>query len=412
MRQFKTVFQFEFMSYLRSKPYLISTGVLVFLALLLAVIPTVLSLFSQDVPKEQHEYTSAPVAIYDSGGTLTQAALDAHLGEGSWVKLDSINPAEIEAAIESEKYSLVLEVDGLSYTVTQPGSQSMLISGSAYNALVKQSWQTAQLEQQGLSESEIENLLTASPVATYVSVGKDTAQSFWLGYLLLVALYIAIILYGNYVMTSVVAEKTSKTVELLIVSVKPVYLIFGKVISAGLAGLAQLCVVIAVSLVSLNLSKDAWATVSPSLSLMLNMSATGIALVYALIFFLLGFFVFAFLYSSFASTVNRSEDVNTIAIYPMLPFIAAFLVAIMGMSNPAAPYITVCSFIPLLSPMVMFMRICMTDVPVLQVLASIMINILTIVGVGIFSAKLYRAGVLMYGTKPSLKNIWHSIRRA
>ena len=416
MRQFRTVFQFEIMSYLRSRPYLISTAALVCLALLLGIIPSILSglgLLGNDISEEKDNgEAGAPIGIYDAKGTLTEESLDVFLGEGAWVQLDSADPDKISEAVSSGQYSLVLEADGLSYTVTRPGSGAMRFAGLDYDQMIRQGWQSAALKEKGLSQNDIDAVINAAPTAAYVSVGKDAGQSFWLGFILLIALYMAIIMYGQYVMTSVVAEKTSKTVELLITSVKPVYLMFGKVLGAGLAGLMQLCAIILAGTVSLNLSKGAWMAISPSVAGMLDFSTAGSTFFYALIFFLLGFFVFAFLYAAFASTVSRAEDVNTVAFFPMLLFVAAFLVAIMGMTNPAAGYITVCSFIPFLSPLVMFMRICMTDVPFYQILISIVIDIITVVAVGIFSAKLYRTGVLMYGVKPTMRNIWRNIRRA
>jgi ABC-2 type transport system permease protein len=414
MKQFRTVFEFEIMSYLRSKAYRITTVSLVCLALLLGAVPAIIagvgSLGGGNA--EQKGDAGAPIGVYDAGGTLDAKTLDSFLGASLWAWLDSADDSEVEEAVASGEYSLVLAVDGLAYTVTSPGSDTFGLSTAAYADLVKQSYQSAMLRESGLSEQEIGTILTATPVATLVSVGKDAGQSYWLGYTLLMLLYMAILMYGQFVMTSVVTEKTSKAVELLIISVKPVYLIFGKVIGAGLAGLTQLCAIILSGAVSLTLSKSAWAELAPSFAAMLDFSATGALLLFALVFFLLGFFAFAFLYAAFASTVSRMEDMNTVALFPMLPFMAAFFVAIFGMMNPSATYVTVCSFIPFLSPMVMYMRICVTDVPALQIALSVLINLATIGIAGVFGAKLYRAGVLMYGVKPSLRIILKSIGRA
>jgi ABC-2 type transport system permease protein len=424
MRQFNTVFKFEFMSYFGNKRYLITTVVLVCLTLLLGIIPAVLSAFGVigGDPNELDEAAQTEAAaeqedlpkigIYDKGNTLSEENLDAYLGQGRWARLDHADAGDISEAVLAAEYSLVLEVDGLNYTITMPGSETMRFYGGVYNELVKVSYQAALLRDRGLDHREAEEVLGVVALPAYVFVGKDLTESYWLGYLMILILYIAILIYGSYVMTSVITEKTSKTVELLVVSVKPVYLMFGKVVGAGAAGLVQLCVLILTGVISLNIFQRASGPSIPFLTNIFNSSSVGITLFYALVFFLLGFFGFAFLYAAFASTVSRLEDANTVTMFPMIPFIAAFFIALTGMQNPAAAHVVACSYIPLLSPMVMFMRICVTDIPLYQTLLAIAVNIITVAGVGAFSAKLYRVGVLMYGAKPTFRNTWRSFRQS
>jgi ABC-2 type transport system permease protein len=368
-----------------------------------------LGAFGGDSPDiEEQTPGDSFIGIYDRGDLLTAGMLDMHLGRGEWVWLDPADADDISGAVSSEKYSLVMEADGLNYTITMSGSDAMRLHLGAYNNLIKLSYQAAMLDSKGLGPSEIESVLGAVPIPAVISVGRDLTETFFLGYIMLFVMYMAILSYGQYVMTSVITEKTSKTVELLVTAVKPVYLIFGKVLGAGLAGLVQLSVLLSIGAFSLGMWQNASDLFPPIISEAFNLSFPAITLFYALIFFLLGFFSFAFLYAAFASTVNRIEDSNSVVMLPMLLFITAFFVAMSGMTNPTAAYIVVCSFIPLLSPMIMFMRICVTDVPVYQILAAVAVNIATLIGVGIFSAKLYRVGVLMYGMKPSLRNIWRS----
>jgi len=420
LRQFRTVFKFELMSYFGNRAYLITTVVLVCLTLLLAVIPAALSAFgvtggdpNEIELAEETEQADALIGIYDKNNMLTEEILDAYLGQGQWARLDPADAGDIGEAVLAEKYSLVLEADGLNYTITMPGSETMRFHGRLYEELIKVSYQAALLQDRGFAQSEAEEVLGVVPIPAFVFVGKDLTETFGLAYILIMILYIAIISYGSYVMTSVITEKTSKTVELLVVSVKPVYLMFGKVMGAGAAGLAQLSVLVLTGAISLNIFQRMPGGPSiPFLADIFNSSSVGVTLIYALIFFLLGFFGFAFLYAAFASTISRLEDASTVTMFPMIPFIAAFLIAMTGMSNPTATHVVVCSFIPLLSPMVMFMRICVTDVPLTQTLLAIAVNIIAVVGVGAFSAKLYRIGVLMYGAKPTLRNIWRSFRQS
>jgi ABC-2 type transport system permease protein len=118
------------------------------------------------------------------------------------------------------------------------------------------------------------------------------------------------------------------------------------------------------------------------------------------------------LYAAFGSTVTRMEEANSVAILPMFLFIAAFLVAMTGLPHPGALYVRVCSFVPFLSPLVMFMRICMTEVPLWESVLAIALNAAYVFGAGWAGAKVYRVGVMLYGNAPKLKDILRYVRQA
>jgi ABC-2 type transport system permease protein len=132
--------------------------------------------------------------------------------------------------------------------------------------------------------------------------------------------------------------------------------------------------------------------------------------VYTVVFYLVGYFMYAFLYGALGSLASRVEDINTSIMPIMLVLMVAMLVSMVGMMSPEATYVTVCSFIPLFSPMVMFMRICMTDVPFWQVGISMALMVATTFGIGWLSARIYRIGVLMYGKPPRLSELFRTLR--
>ena len=137
-------------------------------------------------------------------------------------------------------------------------------------------------------------------------------------------------------------------------------------------------------------------------------------LVYMLIFFVLGFFVYAFLYGAIGSTASKVEDINTSVMPLTFLFIAAFFAVIFSMSsgNVDNMVMKVCSYIPFTSPMAMFTRIAMSTVPFYEVAISIVILIFSVFGIGIISAKIYRVGVLLYGTTPKFRAIIKAVRKA
>ena len=130
-----------------------------------------------------------------------------------------------------------------------------------------------------------------------------------------------------------------------------------------------------------------------------------------LIFFVLGFLIYAFLYGAIGSTATKLEDINTSTMPLTILFVVAFMVVMFSMSsgNVDNTLMVVCSYVPFTSPMAMFTRIAMSTVPVYGILISIVILIGSSIGIGVLSAKIYRVGVLLYGTTPKLGAIIRAV---
>ena len=132
-----------------------------------------------------------------------------------------------------------------------------------------------------------------------------------------------------------------------------------------------------------------------------------------LIFFVLGFLIYAFLFGAIGSTATKL-DINTSTMPLMFLFIIAFMVVMFSMTSGEIDNILmkVCSFIPFTSPMAMFTRIAMSTVPWYEIVISISILVGSVIGVGVLSAKIYRVGVLLYGTTPKLGAIMKAVWKA
>lgn len=416
MKQLKNVLKFEYITYLKSKAFIGITIFLMAVIIILTNIPTfkkAYDIVTNNSEKASDTADERKIAVlFDPQNDYSDETLKEYFPQYDWVKVDEFVVSEIEENITSGEYAFGLAIDGLKYTRYQKGTDAMFGSVYGIDDMIQNVYRNKLLLTQGLSQAEIDAVNSVKAEGDFVSLGKDLRQSYWVGYAMLMLLYMTIIMYGQQVMVSVITEKSSKTMELLITSVKPVYLVFGKVFGAGLAGLTQLCAIIITAVVSLGLTSPLWVEFSPMVAEVTSLTATTGIFLYALLFFVLGFFIFAFLYAAFASTVSRMEDASKVTMVPMLLFVAAFLVAMLSMSNPGAAYVTVCSFVPFLSPLVMFMRICVTDVPFYQILTAIVINILSIIAAGIMSGKIYKVGVLMYGKPPKLTDIFKYIIKA
>jgi ABC-2 type transport system permease protein len=135
---------------------------------------------------------------------------------------------------------------------------------------------------------------------------------------------------------------------------------------------------------------------------------------FMLLFFVLGFLIYAFLFGAVGSTASKLEDINTSVMPITMMFVVAFMVVMFSISSGSVDNIAmqICSFVPFTSPMAMFSRIAMSTVPAWQIAISIAILVVSVLGVGVISAKIYRVGVLLYGTPPKVGAIIKAIRRS
>ncbi len=263
----------------------------------------------------------------------------------------------------------------------------------------------------GMSADEAAGVLAVEISHDTESLGKDQLQNFFYTYIMIFALYLVILLYGQMIATNVATEKSSRAMELLITSAKPVSMMFGKVLASCLAGFLQLLTVFGSAILFYNINQQQWEG-NQIIASIFDMPLE--LLVYMLIFFVLGFFIYAFMFGAIGSTASKVEDINTSVMPVTLLFVAGFIIVMMAMSNGSVDSLLmrICSYVPFVSPMAMFTRIAMSTVPVYEIVLSIGVLILSVAAVGVVSAKIYRAGVLLYGTKPKFGSLFRAMKKA
>jgi ABC-2 type transport system permease protein len=199
--------------------------------------------------------------------------------------------------------------------------------------------------------------------------------------------------------------------EVLITSAKPTAMMFGKVLASCLAGLIQLVAVFGSALLFYQLNKSYWGG-NPIVDSIFNIPPE--LLVYMLVFFVLGFLIYAFLFGAIGSTATKLEDINTSTMPLMFLFVITFVVVMFSMTSGDVDntLLKVCSYIPFTSPMAMFTRIAMSTVAWYEIALSIAILVGSTVGVGFVAAKIYRVGVLLYGTTPKLGHVLKMVWKA
>jgi ABC-2 type transport system permease protein len=237
---------------------------------------------------------------------------------------------------------------------------------------------------------------------------EEVMMAYILVYIMIFFLYMAVIMYGQMIATEITAEKSSRVMEILISSVSPIKQMAGKLIGICLLGLVQLLffvAVIALNVTAVPGSLDMLDTIGFDLS-----KLEPSLFLYFIIFYLIGYFTYGTLSAAIGSMVSRTEELNQAITPIMVLIIIAFFIAFSGTQDPNTTLVTVTSYVPFLAPLIMFVRIGMSDPAVWEIWVSIGIQLVAIWGLSWLSAKIYRTGVLMYGKRPSLKELWKAMK--
>ncbi len=413
MKQFGKIFKFELKYYLKNKVFV---GVTIFLVLLIAAVmffPRVSAMFDNgDVTDTPTDLPVMLVKADDPAQAEMVRETFAAAFTGYDVQSTDAEISDIKGKITSEDVECAFVMTGPTTYTYYVNNLSMYDSNSAIaDEVLQQIYQMNAMINGGMTAEQAGEVMSIQITGEVESLGKDQFQNFFYTYIMIFALYMVILLYGQMVATNVATEKSSRAMEVLITSAKPNSMMFGKVLASCIAGLVQLVAVFGSALVFYNLNKSYWGD---------NMIVDSIfnippeLFVYMLVFFILGFLIYAFMFGAVGSTASKLEDINTSVMPITMLFIIAFFVVMFSMASGSIDntLMTVCSYIPFTSPMAMFTRICMSTVPLYEILISIAILIGSTIGVGFLAAKIYRVGVLMYGTTPKLGAILKAVWKA
>jgi ABC-2 type transport system permease protein len=259
-------------------------------------------------------------------------------------------------------------------------------------------------------------ILPADPAASpNPESSEDAAAAFFVGFGLSIAIFMAIILYGQWIAYSVAEEKNTRVMEVVLAAATPFQLLAGKVLGVGALALVQY-VIVAIPMIlavlfqgqiaAVVLGGDAGAVALPA-GLSLPMLATFGAML------ILGFGLYATLFAGAASVVSRQDEVNSIISPLTMIAVAGYLVATYagtGLLPIDSPLVVGLSFVPLFSPYLMLTRFGLGTAEPAEVLLAIVLLAVAIPLALWVAARLYRAGVLMYGQPPNLRTLWRALR--
>ena len=409
MKQFFTVFKFEFINFLKNKIFIGLTIALALVITVVAFFPRFLS--GKDLSLNFGDDTVKSLLIVNNTDDekLTEALTSTLVDYEITVEKYDLEKAK--ELVTNEEYKIAIVIDSplkYNYVVDNLG----LYDTTSYiiDEIMLTSYKSNYLANAGLSPEEISEFSSAFVESESIIVGQDQTQSFFHAYLLMMVLYMAVLIYGQLVAQSVATEKSSRAMELLITSANPKSLIFGKVIGTGVAGLAQITALLLWGVICVVVNKDYLAD-NEVLSMFTSISPS--VVVYTVVFFILGFALYAFLNGAMGSMASKLEDVGTLTMPVMFTFIVSFVITISFMSadNIDSVFINVLSYIPFTAPMAMFARICMGTASHLEALISIVILIISIYGVGRLAVAIYRIGILMYGKPPKFNEIVRALKK-
>jgi len=266
------------------------------------------------------------------------------------------------------------------------------------------------LGKQGLEYGAITEMLRRAKIET-VQVGKggekakEFERTFITSFIFIMLLYMSILLWGMAVQRSIIEEKSSRIVEVLLSSLRPFDLMAGKILGVGAVGLTQngLWGIFAIGISSYALASGMLAQ---------YVSFTPATIIFFVLFYLLGFLFYATLFAGIGAVCNTDQEAQQLQTPVVMCLAFTIIVAMAVMQNPDGTFATVLSMIPFFAPILMFMRINILMPPAWQVALSVAILIASIFLAGVVAAKLFRIGILMYGKRPDVREIIKWVRRA
>jgi len=386
-RKFLTLYRFSLLQKLRAKSFLVSTALMLVVLVGLSNIERIIDWFSGDDPK---------IAVVS---TLDKDILPVlkQVGIKTTVTQKEYTLKQARQVVDKGTYDAVAVLTDDPYRVT-------LISASPEQELQTQlSTALKQVRDQNIiTNAKVDpNLLAslAAPVDVKQELtstgGKSEDELFAasaLVYVLLFLMYFTIAIYGGMIVTEIANEKSSRVMELLISAASPIQHMLAKITSIATVSLIQLSLLVGVGYYSAQ---------SSSLFDQLSLdSLSAKTIIYLFVFFLLGYLLYATLLAALGSLVSRVEDAQQVTLPVIMLIVAAFTVSIFSLNAPTNQAVVVLSFVPFFTPMLMFLRVMLTEVPVWQVALSLILMGLSIALALFVGTKFYRGGVLFYGSNP------------
>ena len=447
MNKTAVIIKREYITRVRKKSFIIMTILAPILMAALIIQPTVLMMSDRDKDFKK-------IAVIEDGSDLFKNVIP-NTKDAEFVYLENVNVNDLKGTFEEAGYYGILYIspevinipNAIQLISKKQPSIGLLdhISGSLEKEIEKQKLLAYNIEDlDGILKSIRTNIdiqtikIDDSGQAKETSTGIAMVLAYLGGFLM----YMLVFIFGSQVMRGVIEEKTSRVVEVIVSSVKPVQLMLGKIIGIALVGLTQFMIWVILTVGSVafvygtvlkdsglteitqnmplnilsedNIPAEAEETIealSPEMAEFSKMFESALnqdwlLIIFAFIFyFITGYFLYASVFAAIGSAVDNETETQQFMLPVTIPIILGLMVAVGTMQNPESSLSFWCSIIPLTSPIVMMARIPF-GVPAWQIILSMALMVITFLAFVWMAAKIYRTGILMYGKKTSWKELW------
>ena len=399
----------EYFERVRSKAFRIST---ILLPVLFSVI------FGVGAFSATHMGSEAHIVIASNNADLAARVRDEliHLKKTP-PQVEVLAPATRSDVQELARKVDSKQIDAYLWLQSDPGelqpkaiyasrSSTDLTSEGRMQDAIEQAVLRAQLQQRGIANGDVTSLLKPVDIKTLqvkngVAVDSNSQQNFWAAYAMMFLLYFSVSFYGLNVGRSVIEEKTSRIFEVLLSSVKAESLMIGKLLGVGAAALTQLAIWLGVFL----LYSGSQLAANSGIHGFASLGIQPIQLVFFGVYFVLGFLFYSALSCGLGATMSTEQEMNQFGIIILLPLILSSTMFTYVLFNPSAPLSVALSLFPPCTPIIMCLRMAAQMPPLSQLVASVVLMLVSIYVVLWLASRIYRIGILMYGKRPNLQEM-------
>ena len=381
----------------KSKAYLITSAVTLLIVVGLIVVPGLFDGGTEEylVGTVGDGNEAIVVSAERLGNARDELGEDPSVGV-EWIKYNSRE--EAETALGEGELEAVL-VDGEEVVVASVSG----LGGSPLLSLLQRGAASVALEilvsENGQAAADVIDVMTSDPLETTSLTGQQEGNESrgLVAFAGLMLLYIAVLLYGTWILSGVTEEKTNRVVEVLLSSVKPWQLLAGKILGIGVLGIGQFTGTILVAAIAL----QATGTIDlPDID--------ALTVVNLVVWFVLGFLLFAVMFGAAGSLVSRMEDAQNVAFPMSLTAVAGFFVAIRALDDPDGLAAVIGTLVPLTAPFVVPVRAALDAIPLWQYLTALVLTIGAIAGLTWVAGRIYAGALLRFGGRIKVREAWRS----
>ena len=438
MRNIGLIIMREFKERVYKKSFIITTLLMPVLMLVLSIAPALIMFFAKGETKH--------ISVIDQSGIVADK-LESNEDVVFEVVPNGDLQTELKRSLEQENFGvLYIEQD----VVTNPNKVQLYTNASSSMTIEDSITDQIEdiIETERLKAHNIENLPEILKqievnisLTTYrngdneQSEATSSAASSFAGIALGFVLYFFLIIYGSIVMQSIIEEKNSRILEVLVSTVRPFDMMMGKILGVASVALTQiaiwgvLLIVISAAVIPAVIPQDVLAGVEAvqagadvatltadidpeAITALASIMDTGYIselVVLLLLFMMGGFLLYAAMYAAIGASVDQVQDAQQLTTPVTIPIIFSFIILTMIMNDPNNPLVVWCSIIPFTSPIVMIGRI-PSGIPTWEIVTSLILLYATFIVMVWLAGKIYRVGIFMHGKKPSLKELYRWLK--